>query len=139
MNHERAMRLVVLTYILEFKSFREIEIKLHRAQLPRATDSIFPPYVDFRSVENRFAFDTIIDNSALIQGSRQRGFGTHPVFIRTTIVCVRFVASYRKLDANVLEAEDVKQVKCEIYAPKYFTPDSFRRTKDMRIVLRDTA
>src|SRR2546426_2941260 len=138
MNHERAMRLVVIADILEGKSFRKIKIKLHRGQLPRATDSIFHPYVDFRSVENRFTFDTIIGNSALIQGSRQRGFGTRPVFIRTKIMCARFVP-YRKLDANVLEAEDVKQVKREIYASKYFIPNSFRRTKDMRIVLRETA
>src|SRR5216684_988309 len=102
MNHQRAMWLVVLADILESKSFGKIEIKLHCGQLPRATDSIFHSYVDFRSVENCFTFDTIIGNSALIQGSRQRGFGTHPVFVRTKIVCVRFVASYRKLDANVL-------------------------------------
>jgi len=60
MNHHRTVWFVVFADVLELKTFRQIKVKLHRRQLPRAANRILDANVDLWAVENCLTFDALV-------------------------------------------------------------------------------
>ncbi len=75
MNHDRLMRLVVFADIFELKPLRQIKVKLDRRQLPITSNRVFHSNIDLWTVEDGFAFDPLVWNSAAVQSVRQGSFG----------------------------------------------------------------
>ena len=80
------MRLVVFADVLELETLWQIEIELHRRQLPQTADRILHLDVDLRAVERRFVFHPLVLKTLSIKRVDQRAFGVLPLFIRAEIL-----------------------------------------------------
>src|SRR5262249_39918623 len=62
MHHQRLMPRPVFAHVLQAKSRRQIEIELHRRQLPRSSNRVNHLNVDFRAIKRPFACHFLIRN-----------------------------------------------------------------------------
>src|SRR4028118_356740 len=116
MHHHGAMRLVVFADVLKFEAFRQVEVPLHRAELPESPDGVFDFEVNLRPVESGLAFDALVSDAALVQSIGERALGLRPILFRAEIILVRLVAFNRQLELYLLEAERAENFDDEIHA-----------------------
>src|SRR6266576_5002863 len=125
------MRLVVLTDVLEFKSLRQIKIKLHCRQLPQTSNRVLDLNVNFRTVKRSLIFYSFIGKRLALEGLNQGGFATFPILIRTQILLTRILAPDGQFNFKLLETKCAQQCEREIYADDNLATDCFRRTEDV--------
>src|SRR3712207_6950837 len=114
------MRLVVFAYVFKLEALRQIEVILHRPQLPEATDSIFNLDVNFRPVESAFAFYAlVIDVLQPVQSSDQHCFSLFPLFVRAQIILAGIASLHRQLELDLVEAKGQENILHEINAIVY--------------------
>src|SRR5712692_501061 len=139
MHHHGPMGLVVFADVLQFESFRQIEIPLHCAELPQAPNRIFDLEIDFRAIERRFAFHALVINAASIQCRSQRTFSLRPIFFFAQIDLAGVVPFYRQLELDLVKAERLQNLVSEVNAVINLSANLPRRAEQMRIVNREPA
>ena len=60
MHHDRLMALAIFTYVLQLEARRQVEVELHRGELPEAAEDIDKLDVDLGAVEGGFAGDGLV-------------------------------------------------------------------------------
>src|SRR5262249_3197433 len=105
MDHHWAMRFVVLANVFELKALRQIEVSLHRSQLPQPANRVFNPEIDFRAVEGGFTFDPLVRNPTRVESGRHLGFSLLPIFFRSKVEFVSVASLHRKLELNLVKTE----------------------------------
>ena len=135
MDHEGAVRRVVRADVFEPEPLGQIEVELHRRQLPQATDRILDVDVDLRSVEGRFPLHPPVRNAALVQDGDERAFGVRPFLVPPEIVLAGIGSPDGEVHLVLLEPEHPVQVEGEVQARDDLVPDRLRRTEEVSVVL----
>src|ERR1043165_6058521 len=133
------MRLVILAYILKLETLRQVEIPLHRSELPEATDGVFDLEVNLWTIERALALDALVLDAVFLQNSRELVFGLRPFFVRAEIVLVRLIAFDGQLELNLLEPERLQDRDDEINAVADLLAHLIGRAEEMRVVNRKPA
>src|SRR5712691_9351741 len=139
MNHYWLVWLVVLADIFKLETSGQIEVKLHRRQLPGAPDGVFDANIYLWTIENSFTFNALVGNATIIQRRGQHFFRAIPIFVRTEVMNVAATSAYRKFHFDFLKTKDLKHVECKVDTTDDLTIDCLGRTENMRIVLRKPA
>ena len=132
------MRLVVVTDVLELKTFRQVEIKLHRRQLPQPADRILHLDVNLWSIERCFIFHALVWKFLLVQRVDQSELGILPLIVRAEIFLARIRASDREFDLELCKTERTQQREGKMNAIDNLATYLCRRTENVRIVLGET-
>src|SRR5579871_2553926 len=80
----------VLAHVLQPESRRQVEVKLHRRQLPRTPDRVNQLHVNLRPVKRRFPFKSFERNLQPVHRARQCRCGAMPV-LRLSCVILRML------------------------------------------------
>src|SRR5712692_10079350 len=139
MHHHGPMGLVVFADVLQFESFRQIEIPLHRSELPQTPNRIFDLEIDLRTIERRFAFHALVINAARIQTRGQRAFGLRPIFFLAQIELTGVASLDRQLEFDLFKSERLQNLVSEVNTVINLSPNLFRRAKQVRIVNGEAA
>ena len=81
MQHDRSLLLAVGVGVLEVEIQRHLEVELHRAALPRATQRIVQMEVDFGTVEGAIALVDHVVHAELVERGLQAAFGGDPILV----------------------------------------------------------
>src|SRR6185295_2971947 len=138
MHHHRTMRLVVFRGVLKFKSLRQIKVILHRAELPKTTNSIFDLEIDFGTVESGLAFDTLILNLTGLKSCRQNGFSCNPIVLIPKPLLGGVASLHGQFKLELLETERLQDLVSEIHAIVDFFANLLGRAKQVSVVDRET-
>ena len=76
------MFVIVVAGVFQFKTLRQIEIKLNCAKLPYAADGVLDLDIDLRAIKRGLAFDAVVRNISLVQCARKLFFRADPIFFR---------------------------------------------------------
>ena len=72
MNHHGTMCNIIAAVVFQFKSLRQIVIKLNGTQLPRTADAITNHKIRFWTIEGGFTFLLAIVQARLFKNTPQR-------------------------------------------------------------------
>src|ERR1041384_1397584 len=139
MHHDGPVRASVFADVLKLEAFGQVEIPMHRAELPQATDGVFDLEVDLRAVKSAFAFDALVSDAMLFEHFGQRALSLRPILFRAEIILVRLVALDRQLELHLLKTKRLQNLDDEIDAIADLLPNLFGRAKEMGVVSRETA
>src|SRR5205085_8741567 len=133
------MRAIVFADVLKLEAFRQIEIPLHRAELPEATDGVFNLEVDLRAVKGRFAFHALVSDTSLVESFGECAFRLCPILFFAKIMLARVVAFDGQLELRLVEAERAKDLNHKINAIANLFEYLLRRAEEVRVVNCKTA
>src|SRR5579885_28716 len=138
-NHHGAVRLVVLADVLKLEALRQVEVPLHGAELPQATDGVLDLEVNLRPVERGLALDALVIDAALVESLGQRRLGVRPALFRAEPLLRGVAAFDRKLEADFVEAEGSEHVNDKINAVADLLANLLRRAEQVRVVNGEAA
>src|SRR2546421_12676568 len=116
MHHDGPVRLVVLADVLKREAFGQIEVPLHRAELPEPADGVFDLEIDLRAVKGRFTLNALVIDAALVQGFGERALSRRPVLFRAEPLLARVATLDGQLELDLLKAERPQDLDDEIDA-----------------------
>ena len=137
-NHDRATRRVVRTRVGQIEAFRQVEIDLHGAELPAATERIFHDKVDFRSVKCRFALFFDHGNAERCRRRAAGVFGAFPIFVLADVF-IGFGIAQTDAHGIIFHAERGQNDVHELEAGANFLVDLVFRAENVSVVLRKAA
>src|SRR5438552_7279070 len=85
-DHDGAVRVVVLTDIFELKPLRQIVIKLHRAELPLAANAVADHEIDFRTIEGRFPLLSRVVHAQALHNLEEDPLRGIPILFRADVL-----------------------------------------------------
>src|SRR5215210_5189436 len=114
MYHHRPMRLVVFARILKLETLWKIEVILHCAELPQASNSVLNFDVNLRPVKGTFAFHALVSHAALIESFGEHVLRLRPILFPAQVELARVTSLDGKLEFHLIETEGLENLHDEI-------------------------
>ena len=117
------------------EALRQVEVELHRAELPRTAEGVLDLHVDLGAVERAAALVDLVAHPLLVERI--------PKGLRRLLpaggIADRLRGLRRKVRLDVVEAELAEHLLRELDRVLDLLHDLLRRAEDVRIVLREAA
>src|SRR2546430_7685639 len=139
MHHQRLLARTVFGNIVQTKSLWQVEIELNRRKLPRTADGIDQLHVNLRTVESGFTRHHLVFNISTLQRVLQRAVAQVPLLLGAEKILVVFGIPGGKFSLILVKAEIFENLQGEIHAAYDFVFDLLRSTKNVGIVLSESA
>src|SRR5579863_5957923 len=139
MDHDRLMPLAVFTHVFKTEAGGQVEVDLHRGELPEAAQDIDEFDVDLGAVERGLAGNGCVLDALAVERALQPGDGDGPVFVGTRVVGTVVRIPRRKLDLEFVEAEGAQRGFGKVYAGYDFIFNLAGHAEDMGVVLGESA
>ncbi len=129
----------VFANIFEFEAGRQIEVDLHRTELPEAAEGVDELDVDFGAVERGFAGNGGELDALAVERVLKSADGECPVFIGACVVGTVVRIPGRQLDLELVKAESFVDGFSEVDAGYDFIFNLGGSAENVRVVLREAA
>src|SRR5215472_92849 len=138
-DHERLMPGAVFGDVLQPEARRQVEVELHRRELPGAANRVNQLHVNLRAVKSGFASNRFVGNVHVLHSGSERGGGAMPVFGFSSVIFRMRGIPVGKFNFEFVEAEILHDREREIDAGFDFGFDLRRHAENMRVVLGEAA
>src|SRR5262249_28109921 len=135
MDHEWLMASAIFAHVLKAETRGEIEIELHRGELPWTANGIDQFHVDFRTVESSFPGYSFEGDLHSLHRFGKCGAGVVPILGFANVIFWMRSVPVGQFDLELVEAEVLHHRKGEIHAGLDFAFDLRRHAENVRIVL----
>src|SRR5208282_2263228 len=115
-HHDRLLAGAVFGNVFEAEALRQVEVELHRRQLPQAADRVYQLDVDLRPVEGGFAGDGFVFDVARLQHLLQRLRRVVPLFFAANKILAIVGVPGGELGLKLVEAKILQHIESELEA-----------------------
>ena len=138
-HHDRLVLVVVGADVAQPEPLREVEVELHRRQLPGAPDGVDDLDVDLGTVERGLALDALVRHAAVVEDLCQRRLGELPDLIGALVPGGVLRVAAGQLDLVLGEAERLVHHLGDVEAGPELRLERVLGAEDVSVVLREAA
>src|SRR5947207_1892926 len=139
MQHERLLARAVFRDIFQLKALGQIEIKLHRGELPGTANGVHQLDVNLGAVERCLSGDGLVGQVAAGERIFERPNSQFPFVVATEEIAVIVRIPDAQFDVELVKAKRLENGQSKINAADNLVLNLLRSAKDMGIVLGKAA